>query len=316
MFTLRPSGKFTLDKCCSYANPVQCDKKGRGGLDDPCSECRWFGGKSCKCILAKNSSYNDQLWATMMKRADLGYTLPPYKGSDVAKENKAPREPMPDDSVKADWQGETKEQVLAKGDMLPSSVRDTPRAYLVPPRLSATANRAETFVPSKSATHPHASSPTPSAAPILGASFPQPPAPSPYPPAASAFGANLPQLLPPPIFSRPQPDPQHGEVITTTWSWTEGTWAHTYRSGAIVILPGHSANTPGGQTQLPGVCSYFLLMKDVSLIEQPLQSRYADNSGARPSPGFVSLPPRPSGDLPSKSTAHDDQRPQKRKRTE
>lgn len=27
-------------KCSSYANSAQCDKKGRDGEDDPCSECR------------------------------------------------------------------------------------------------------------------------------------------------------------------------------------------------------------------------------------------------------------------------------------
>jgi hypothetical protein len=39
--------------------------------------------------------------------------------------------------VKPDWQGETKEALLDKGDMILAEVRAFPRAYLFPPRLTS-----------------------------------------------------------------------------------------------------------------------------------------------------------------------------------
>ena len=49
---------------------------------------------------------------------------------------------MPIDKVKANWQGESKEALLSKLDMLPPGVRDCPRAYLVPSRPSTVAKKS------------------------------------------------------------------------------------------------------------------------------------------------------------------------------
>ena len=107
-----------------------------GGDDDPCSECRWFGGES-RCTLLAQTSYNDQLWLAMMARGKHdNYTLAAHKGrkeggkkgkkgmksEGVPKINSVPT-PMPANKVKPDWQGETRETLLSKGDMLPLLVR-------------------------------------------------------------------------------------------------------------------------------------------------------------------------------------------------
>ncbi|KAJ4301893.1 hypothetical protein N0V90_003989 [Kalmusia sp. IMI 367209] len=99
-----------------------CDKLGRGDVDDPCSECRWFGGQKCRCMLAKVTSYNDQIWTVMMNRGKAhNYTLPAAKGrEEFNPKNGVAPEPMPANKIKADWQGETKEALLAKPDMLPT----------------------------------------------------------------------------------------------------------------------------------------------------------------------------------------------------
>ncbi len=90
-------------------------------------------------MLAKGTSYNDQIWSVMMNRGKAhNYTLPAAKGREEFNPEKgvAP-EPMPANKVKADWQGETKEALLAKPDMLPTGVRTCPRAFLHPPRPSS-----------------------------------------------------------------------------------------------------------------------------------------------------------------------------------
>lgn len=76
--------------CFSNTNSEQCDKfSRRPGADDLCSECRWFGGEDCKCVLVKSGSYNDQIWRTMISRGkDFNSALPKYKpGMKEAREN-------------------------------------------------------------------------------------------------------------------------------------------------------------------------------------------------------------------------------------
>lgn len=89
-------------------------------------------------------------------RAREGLTLPPNmsreQGSKKRSEEGGPKitlaaEPMPANKVKADWQGETKQALLDKIDMLPMGVRDFPRASLVPPRSSTAALRSQTRKP-------------------------------------------------------------------------------------------------------------------------------------------------------------------------
>lgn len=130
------SGKSISPTIWVYTNSAQCDKLGRGGIDDPCSECRWFGGETCRCVLAKGTSYNDQIWSVILDRGEAhNYTLPVAKGrEEFNPETGIAPGPMPANKIKAGWQGETEEALLAKPDMLPTGVRAYPRAFLHPPR--------------------------------------------------------------------------------------------------------------------------------------------------------------------------------------
>ncbi|KAK8221850.1 hypothetical protein M8818_000015 [Zalaria obscura] len=188
-------------RCMSRIYP--CDKKGRGGEDDPCSECRWFGGENCRCTLLLNTSYNDQIWQTMMQRgAYTGYTLPDYKGGEEASGKKDPPTPMPTHRFKAGWQGEAKEVLLRKTDMLPPAVRQCPRAYLVPPRVSGAQQKSQNWqAAEKRKRDANDDMPPPRAASTASYGFPQlPPAPT-FP--------QMPQPLPRPsehsLCQRPHP---------------------------------------------------------------------------------------------------------------
>ena len=127
-----------------FTNVKQCDKAGRGGKDDPCSQCRHFGGPNCQCVLVNNASYNDQLWKVMMTRRGADYDLPPEHDRCAAKafpkdkSNPSVPGPMPADKVKADWHGDSVEQLLASEPFIPAYVRAFPRAYLVPPQNLST----------------------------------------------------------------------------------------------------------------------------------------------------------------------------------
>lgn len=127
-----------FDDDIQRANKAQCDKMERGGEDDPCSECRWFGGDNCRCVLEPGGSYNDQIWYLMMNRHKSGYTLPEDRSRSRPDGHPMRRalRPMPGSKVKANSAGDTKKQLLAELDMLPSFVRELPRAYQVPPRQS------------------------------------------------------------------------------------------------------------------------------------------------------------------------------------
>ncbi|KAK0955186.1 hypothetical protein LTS01_023514 [Friedmanniomyces endolithicus] len=117
------------------AKMLPCDKKGRGGIDDPCSECRWFGGEDCNCVLSVGSSYNDVIWSVMETRERSGYDLPAVKGREAPYGKLGAKIPMPISQarLRPDWKGESREELLGKPDMLPDYVRTLPRAYLVPP---------------------------------------------------------------------------------------------------------------------------------------------------------------------------------------
>ncbi|KEQ78630.1 hypothetical protein M438DRAFT_240621, partial [Aureobasidium pullulans EXF-150] len=88
-----------------------CDKRTRHGDDNPCSECRWFGGENRICSLSRDTSYNDQLWAQMMGNGNNGYILPQPKPRDQAKKIKNKGGPptlllvvpMPNSRVRPDW---------------------------------------------------------------------------------------------------------------------------------------------------------------------------------------------------------------------
>lgn len=202
---------------------AQCDKKGRGGEDDPCSECRWFGGQNCRCRLIPDSSYNDQLWSVMMLRAEYDYNLPPQKGRDEVKPGKAPPAPMSDARLKADWRGESRAQLMAKPDMLPSYIRQRPRAYLAPPRPSMQRKKTAASKSMMTGRQPDTSGKTTGFehhAPLTDRTS-----------GALSMHA-LPQLPP-----RPAAHPQLGEVVETAWSWVFNQFMHVYASGTRVVVP-------------------------------------------------------------------------------
>ncbi|KAL8685290.1 MAG: hypothetical protein Q9218_007858 [Villophora microphyllina] len=73
--------------------------------------------------LTMNTSYNDQIWSTMMNRgAEKEYTLPVDKSREEGTKKSSPQAIL-DNKVKADWKGETRDSLLNKADMLPSDVR-------------------------------------------------------------------------------------------------------------------------------------------------------------------------------------------------
>ncbi|GAB1726912.1 hypothetical protein NU195Hw_g2831t1 [Hortaea werneckii] len=123
-----------------------CDKPGRPEGDaHPCSECRWFAGSSARCTLTGDSR-NDAMWKIMINSNDSA--LPPYKARDEARLRKGQSvspSPMADDKIARDWQGESREQLLAKGDPLPAEVRARPRAYLTPPGISRRQEKTAAF---------------------------------------------------------------------------------------------------------------------------------------------------------------------------
>ncbi|KAF2995846.1 hypothetical protein E8E13_002982 [Curvularia kusanoi] len=96
---------------------------GRGDIDNTCSKCHWFGGQKCYCMLAKDTSYNDQIWSVMIDRGKYhNYTILAAKGrKEVNSKNGVTPEPMPANKIKADWQGETEKVLLSKPDMLLTS---------------------------------------------------------------------------------------------------------------------------------------------------------------------------------------------------
>ena len=202
-----------LIKWYPLADNAQCDKKGRGGTDDPCSECRWFGGDNCICTLLVNTSYNDQIWSVMIKRGPaVGYSLPADKSREEGskKSTSAPK-PMPANKVKADWQGETREALLNKADMLPPGMRELPRAYLVPPRPSTATKKGQAWKTTGDKRKRESDAST-----------------------SSSSVVGLPPFPPRPTFARPPADPMQGEVVATSYSWEKNEYTHTYAMGATV----------------------------------------------------------------------------------
>jgi hypothetical protein len=165
-------------------------------------------------MLATNTSYNDQAWSVMMNRGrDHSYTLPAARGRDEFnwKEGVAPG-PMPANNIKADWQGETKEALLAKPDMLPTGVRACPRAFLQPPRPSSAMKSTQNWAISNKRKL--------ESDPGVDARI-----------ASSTTSSALPGFPPRPDFPRPPAHPQYGEVLTASWSYSNNRWTYTYASG-------------------------------------------------------------------------------------
>lgn len=102
---------------------AQCDKPQRASaIDDPCSECRWYGGANTQCLLSYKSQ-NEHMWSTVLSRAKHGFAL-----------NIRQREyrPMDDKLVHAKWQGSSADELMRLSNTtFPDHVQECPRAYLV-----------------------------------------------------------------------------------------------------------------------------------------------------------------------------------------
>lgn len=84
-------------------------------------------------------SYNDTVYRQMLVRgARFEYKLPPF----ITARSKGPMAP---ERVKDDWQGQSAEVLMAKGDFLPPGVRDCPRAFVVPARESGERAKSRRF---------------------------------------------------------------------------------------------------------------------------------------------------------------------------
>ncbi|THX25733.1 hypothetical protein D6D12_06697 [Aureobasidium pullulans] len=211
-------------------NGRECDKRTRYGDDNPCSECRWFGGENRICSLSKDTSYNDQLWALMMGNGINGYILPQPKPRDQAKKIKNKGGPptlllvvpMPNSRVRPDWIGLSRDELLAKPDMLPPGVRECPRAFLVAPRLSNTHQKGSKRVAEFGRHEPagqnksfaYASSSTPLVRP-----------------------AHLLPPRPPPSFEQLPPDPIMGRVVHTFSDFEAGRMPFEYENTARMTVP-------------------------------------------------------------------------------
>lgn len=227
---------------------ISCDKRGGGGLNDPCSECRWFGGLSCECVLATNTSYSDELWKQMLAREPFDYALPSATSREapLGEERVAPS-PMPDNKVKHGWEGESREELLRKPDMLPSYVRGLPRAYLHWPTYTYQDGNPKSHKRGREA---DTTSPSPT---MTTAAF-------------QTLSA-LPLTQPPPTFVRPPPHPQHGEVEISSWSWTKNQWDHTYQNGTRVVDLSQITSAPGPRSNTDMSAPINSLFNDMSLIE-------------------------------------------------
>ncbi|THX23885.1 hypothetical protein D6D11_10500 [Aureobasidium pullulans] len=91
-------------------------------------------------------------WDQLLGRPGLNYTLAAIKprteckqGTSTTAKAKPKPLPMQDRLLIDNWQGPSKEDLLALPDFLPAGVRDCPRAYLVKPRQTNTGKKNSTF---------------------------------------------------------------------------------------------------------------------------------------------------------------------------
>jgi hypothetical protein len=134
-----PPGE-TCARCALKALP--CDKAGRdAGSNDPCSECRHFGGDKANCVRQGAVTMNSAQWQLFTSRERQGFDLPEFRSRDETAVSRSARptsvaEAMGSDKIKPGWQGETREMLLAKPDLLTEDIRRHPRKYFHPPGLS------------------------------------------------------------------------------------------------------------------------------------------------------------------------------------
>lgn len=137
-----------------------------------------------------------------------------------------PQVPMLDQKVKPNWQGKTKEQLLAEPDFLPACVRELPRAYLVPPATGE--DRKRKFGQSKSTESSRsnlaqASTSTMAGLPPLPPSLPSlPPLPPPLPPPPT-----------PSILAPPSSIAELGRYLGPVVDYIERTVTHRYEFAEV-----------------------------------------------------------------------------------
>jgi hypothetical protein len=91
---------------------------------------------------------NDMQWYKFMSRQAQGFDLPAFRARDemVMSHSKRPAkipEQMPVGELKPGWEGETRDQLLAKPDLLTEDIRAHPRKYFKCPGLSKTVESAQ-----------------------------------------------------------------------------------------------------------------------------------------------------------------------------
>ncbi|KAK0278149.1 hypothetical protein LTR35_009472 [Friedmanniomyces endolithicus] len=224
-----------------------CDKVYRAeGSEDPCSECRHFGGPGCNCKLNDRSNYNDHAWRIMLQRGNHDYTLPAAKPRNEGTSGKPLPSEMLEREVKAGWTGESKESLLTAVDFLPSGVRDCPRAYLVPATETKKEKKNVAFKERLTAT-PAASSASSPAQSISAAGSkvilaarpnPIPAANSQSIPAKRKFASAVDAWPTAPSsgapMERPPAHPLHGKVKTCLCDFDDGQWTMEYEDGATI----------------------------------------------------------------------------------
>ena len=167
-----------------------------------------------------------------------GYILPQPKPRDQAKKIKNKGGPptlllvvpMPNSRVRPDWIGPSRDELLAKPDMLPPGVRECPRAFLVAPRLSNTRQKGSKRVAEFGRHEPAGQNKSfayvSSSTPLVRPAHLLPPRPPP------SF-----EQLPPPSFEPLPPDPIMGRVVHTFSDFEAGRMTFEYENTARMTVP-------------------------------------------------------------------------------
>ncbi|KAK0254320.1 hypothetical protein B0A54_04452 [Friedmanniomyces endolithicus] len=220
----------------------KCDKLVHAaGPEDPCSECRHFGGPGCKCTLNNTMSYNDQAWRTMLQRGNHDYTLPADNSRTEGTSNKPPPSEMPEHELKPGWTGASKDALVAAADYLPSGVRDCPRAYLVPAtetkRVQKGIARNEQLATRLAASSTSIPAGRLNLIPVARSSL-IPTATSQSIPAKRRFVSEADAWPTAPTtgapMERPPPHPLHGKVKSCLCEFDEEQWTLEYEDGTTI----------------------------------------------------------------------------------
>lgn len=108
---------------------LQCDKKGREDVNDPCTECRYSAGRKVLNCQLWDGTQADAIWAGIMavkaNHEMVGRTLTRY---DVRQ-----YDPAPDDMLCSPWHGPSWSELSARPTTtIPKEARECPRPYLPP----------------------------------------------------------------------------------------------------------------------------------------------------------------------------------------